>query len=178
MVVNTVIALSAAQGTGKSELAAAMADRLKCPHASVSSYIAHRLVAEGLEATPSALRSRGEEFAAQPNELVVRVLGHFGWRRGDGLVFDSVRHAHVLDILREQVAPQEVLHVGLSVPEDVRRTRLLERRREPIDPSNDHHSTEIEVSGLVADAQLQLDGTAEVAELISAVLDELERRRR
>jgi hypothetical protein len=178
MGVNAVVALSAAQGTGKTQLSVELARQLDCPHASVSAAISACLLLEGYEPSPRLLRERGAQWARYPSELVRVVLAQHKWMPGAPLVFDSIRHAEVLTALRDKVAPQPVLHVGLRVPEDVREARFRERNREPFDPSLGEHSTEVQVPELVMSADIVVDGTSDVGQMASEVLAALVAMRR
>ena len=173
-----IVALSAAQGTGKTELATALGTRLDGPHASVSAYITSLLQLEGHDPSPHLLRERGEQLARDPIDLVGRVLRSCNWTSGSGLVFDSVRHQEVLAALAARVAPQPVLHVALVVPEEERVTRLRARNREPYDPGLANHSTEVQVPELVSAADLVLDGTGPTNQMVSTVLETLAELRR
>ena len=84
-----IVALSAAQGTGKTELAIALATRLDGPHASVSAYITSVLQLEGHAPSPQLLRERGEQLAHDPNDLVSRVLSNCDWTTGLGTPYGS-----------------------------------------------------------------------------------------
>ena len=167
---SAVIALSAAQGTGKTALADELAIRLGGAHASVSEYLMSRLGEGGQTPTPALLRQLGESLAEDPSALVQECLAHCGWIRGTSLVFDSIRHTEVLDALRVEVDPQVVTHVGLEVPPGIRLSRLRARGREPVDQMHEAHSTERQVPALVAGSDLLLDGTAPVDQLASEVL--------
>lgn len=173
-----IVALSAAQGTGKTELASALANHLDVPHASVSAYITSVLQTEGIAPSPQLLRERGEQLALDPADLVGAVLGYANWASGNGLVFDSIRHQEVLTALAVWVAPQPVLHVALVVSEDEREARLRARNREPYDPRLANHSTEIQVPELVSAADLLLDGTGSIDQMASSVLEALSELRR
>lgn len=176
MAVNAVVALSGAKGTGKTELAAKLAVRLGCPHASVSSYISATLIATGAEEPcPQLLRQSGELLARNPDAMVRLVLAHYNWIPETALVFDAVRHSEVLSALRREVAPQSVLHVGLRIPEHVRESRLRSRNREPFDAGLDRHSTEAQVPALVSASDLILDGTQTQDQLVSDICRELRR---
>ena len=171
-----VVALSAAQGTGKTELARALASELHGIHASVSSYLSMVLTEDGLEPTPHLLREHGQALARDPVELVRRVLSHYGWRRDVSLVFDSIRHHDVLVALRDAVSPLPVLHVALEIPETERQARLIVRNREPFDPKLSSHSTEVQVPMLLRTADLVLDGTQGIDQLSADVIDSITRR--
>lgn len=173
-----VVALSAAQGTGKTELATALAPRLDGPHVSVSAYITSVLQLEGHDPSPQLLRERGEQLANDPADLVSRVLNYCDWTSGSGLVFDSIRHQEVLAALTACVAPQPVLHVALVVSEEERAARLRARNREPYDPGLTNHSTEVQVPELVSAADLVLDGTGPIDQMVSTVLETLAELRR
>ena len=176
MDVNSLIALSAAQGTGKTELARGLATRLGGVHAAVSAYLSAALAAAGLEPTPQLLREHGEILANDPANLVHCVLNHYRWSGDAPLVFDSIRHEQVLDALRDAVQPTPVLHVALVVPEHERQVRLLVRNREPLDPSLATHSTEVQVPTLVQTADLILDATSPVDQMVSEVVEAMPRR--
>lgn len=176
MAVTQVVALTAAQGTGKTELARALADQIVGLHASVSAYLRVELAREGANPSPNLLRERGQALANDPADLVDRVLRHYGWERDTPLIFDAIRHREVLVALRGAVRPLAVLHVGLVVPEPIREARLEARIREPHDARLTMHSTEEQVPNLVQAADLVLDGTQQVGQLASGVLAELDRR--
>lgn len=170
----TVLALSAERGAGKTTLAAAAAASLGAVHASVSGWLAYRLAEKGLAPTPDALRAAGARAAADPDVLVRQVLAHYRWRPGTFLVFDAVRHHHVLTALREQVKPQPLLHVALLLGEP----RLVCRRAGRGDAvevaAGTGHSTERHVPELVAEADLALDASLPVAELVRRLIQATE----
>lgn len=162
----TVVALSAERGAGKTTLAAPAAAALGAVHARVSGWLAHGLVEQGLDPTPEALRAAGEQAAADPSGLVRQVLAHHGWRSGTPLVFDAVRHREVLIALREQAAPQPVLHVALVLDPAQLACRLAGRGDAAGVAGGAGHSTELQVPALVGGADLVLDAALPVGELV------------
>lgn len=167
----TSIALTAARGAGKTTLAIAAAERLGARYISVSGWLAAQLEARGTAVTPDALRAVGEEAARDPALLVERCLRYAGWRPGESVVFDAIRHVSVLVALRAALAPESVFHVALVLSADARGARLVGRGDVASVESGRGHSTESEVPSLVRAADLVLDSGPTVQDLVLRIAE-------
>jgi hypothetical protein len=168
----TSIALTAERGTGKTTLAIAAAERLGARHISVSGWLTAHLEACGIASTSDALRAAGEEAASDPARLVEQSLRYSGWRPGESVVFDAIRHKDVLVALRAIVAPNPVFHVAVVLGENARVARLVRRGDVAAVEFGRGHSTEIEIPALVRAADFVLDGGLTVDELILRIAEE------
>lgn len=115
-----------------------------------------------------ALQRLGESLVNEkPKEFCRAVLDQAKWEPGKGVVVDGIRHAAIVNVLREIAAPAELLLVYVAAPDSLREARV--QRREGLDvPLDllDSHSTESEVETLHWKmANLIVDGNRPTREL-------------
>jgi dephospho-CoA kinase len=153
---NLVIAFSGRISSGKTSLARAVAVRGHAKYASFGEYIREVAAFIGRDAEDrKTLQEVGAFLASHPESLCKKTLESAAYQPGSPLVVDGIRHVEVLNTLRSQVQPSELVLVHVMAPDSSVRRRLREGRN-----INDNikvleqHSTEEQVNNalpLVAD---------------------------
>jgi dephospho-CoA kinase len=175
----TVIAIGGPPLSGKSAVAHRLAEQLAWPLAGFGSYVREVARSRGLDPNSRAeLQAIGEELvSANPGKFCQSALTFSGWRGGQSLVIDGVRHVIVLEELRKLVAPLPLSFIFVTAAKAVREERLRARAlpgEAPTLRALDEHSTERDVLlRLPAMADVKLDGTEPVEKQISKVREQL-----
>jgi cytidylate kinase len=134
--------------SGKSSISTVLASRLGWKRASFGDYVRSIALQRRLQSNRDVLQAIGEELEAHDSVLFCNaVLASVGWRTGDPLVIDGVRHVRILDNLRDIVAPRQLLFVYLEAEDTTRRARLAERESASTKllTAVEDHSTELDV---------------------------------
>ena len=174
-----VVCLAGGIGSGKTELSKGLAARLGWRRAAFGEYVRSVARERGLLDERETLQALGESLLHSDAEGFCRaVLASAGWKQGDPLVLDGVRHAEVLELIRGIVTPVALTFIYLAVPEDVRVGRLAVR---PTDDAGrlsklEQHSTEVQVKSFGHMADLILDGKSTVENLVESTLSFLATR--
>lgn len=123
--VGTVVTLSGAIGTRRSDIAVALVARLGWPRVKFSDYIKSRLQeAGGQPEDRRMLQKFGQELVQTDVEgFVAGVLEQAdGWKRGQDLVVDGLRHTEVRLALLNAVKPSTLYYVHVEVDEPTRQS--------------------------------------------------------
>jgi adenylate kinase family enzyme len=176
--VNVVLCFCGGIKSGKSTLATAVADRLRIKKTSFGDFIRARARAKGIEDRREELQALGEATIAELgwDGFCGSVLETGGWKTGDGIVVDGVRHIAALNALKRLVSPTPVMLVFVNVPEAVRQARAdAAGISSPMNLAEaDRHSTERDVHGsLRALANIVVDGTQEPDAVADAIVRSL-----
>jgi hypothetical protein len=173
-----VVALSGRIGSGKSSLAAAVAEQLGAPCVSFGDYV--RRVALNLALDPTereVLQDLGEFLVRYPEPLCKKTLESVSYRPGHALVVDGLRHLEVIPPLRALVAPAELVLVHVVAPDSERERRARAGESVLGDVHKlEKHSTEVQVLTLLpqeADIHVVNDGTRSVVEVAGEIIDAL-----
>ncbi len=170
-----VICFSSRIGAGKSTLSVSLANSFGWPHTSFGDYVRRAATQRGLNQSREALQRIGEELiSANVQSFSQAVISQIDWHKG--CVIDGIRHTQVLQAIKNIVAPLPTFLVFVDTHESVRKKRLHERGMtdNEIDAA-DRHSTEAQVRGaLKQQADILLDGSRDIPELVSAVRTFLE----
>jgi dephospho-CoA kinase len=165
-----VICLSSRIGAGKSTLADSLASALGWTHTSFGGYVRQIAKQRGSDQSREALQRIGEELiSTNVQSFSQAVISQIDWR--NGCVIDGIRHNQVLQAIKNIVNPLPTFLVFVDIDESVRRKRLHERGMtdNQIDAA-DRHSTEAQVrSGLKQEADIVLDGSRDIPDLVMAV---------
>ena len=169
-----VVGFAGAIASGKTTLTVEVARLLNCKRVSFGDQVRAIALERGKEPLRENLQAIGEQLVASDVENFCRaVLKQKGWKPGQSLVVDGIRHKEVLDTLKAIVAPTKLVLVFIEVNQDTLRARIENRalsHREIDDIQQ--HSTEVQVKNvlpLVADCIL--DGHKSVAKLSEEVID-------
>lgn len=121
--VGTVVTLSGAIGTRRSDIAIALAERLGWQRVKFSGYIKSKLQAEGANPEDRRLQQKLGQELVQTNVrgFVAGVLAQAeGWEPGLNLVVDGLRHAEVRLALLAAIDPSVLHYVHVEVDEVTR----------------------------------------------------------
>lgn len=121
----TVVTLSGAIGTRRSDIAVALAERLHWPRVKFSDYIKSRLEgAGGTSEDRRMLQKVGQELVQTDVEsFVLGVLAQAEeWKAGDDLVVDGLRHTEVRLALLNAIKPSTLYYVHVEVDEATRQS--------------------------------------------------------
>ena len=119
----TVVTLSGAIGTRRSDIAVALADRLDWQRVKFSSYIKSKLTAGGGDPDDRRLQQKlGQELVqTDVRGFVAGVLAQaHGWEPGGNLIVDGLRHAEVRLALLAEIDPSALHYVHIEVDEVTR----------------------------------------------------------
>lgn len=165
-----VICLSSRMGAGKSTLASSLASSLGWVHTSFGDYVREIAMQRGSEQSREVLQQIGEELiSTNVQSFSQAVISQIDWQ--EGCVIDGIRHIQVLRTIKGIVRPLPTFLVFVDIDESVRRKRLRERGMtdRQIDDA-DRHSTEAQIgSVLKQQADILLDGSHDIAELLMAL---------
>lgn len=173
-----VLAFAGRIASGKSTVSQGVAAALGWPWTSFGGYVRMEAQHRGLDETRAVLQQVGEQLIAAGWELFCQaVLAQAGWRPGQPLVIDGIRHVEGLQTLRDIAAPQSVLLILIDVPEMVRTVRLSARGVTGDEQQqDDRHASETQVNAILPQiANLIVDGTRPVEDLVHDITLWIER---
>lgn len=169
-----IIGLSGRIASGKTTLAATVAETLGWPRASFGDYVRSVALERGVALERPKLQALGEElFNADGIDFCNRVLAAAGYAAGCPIIVDGVRHLHVADVLAEIAAPSRFHLVYVDADSSLRHARLRDSRGE--DSAHvaeaDAHSTENEVPMLREMASLVVDSSEPVNVIAAYIIN-------
>ncbi len=176
-----VIAFAGKIGSGKTTITTSLADALAWPRVSFGDYVRSVARERGLEETREVLQFVGTEILrADPRAFCNSVLANSGWKAGQNLLIDGLRHAETIKIISELTRAETLDIIFVKISEEVRLSRL--KGREGSDPSYralvEAHSSEAQVTSALADAAdfvVDNDGTLQAT--ISEIVKWMDRRK-
>jgi len=162
-------------GSGKTALTTALAQALECKRASFGDYVRQVVESRALEQTRENLQRIGTEILEHDRfAFCDAVLRHAGWKRGDGLLIDGLRHLETIDPLQQLVDPARLKLVYIEISDGTRLERLQARGEGNPDALAvaEAHSSEKQVAGILAPrADLIVDGGDPIYENVRRVLE-------
>ena len=168
-----VIAFAGKIGSGKTTLTKALAESLGCLRASFGDYVRDVVRAQGLPPTRENLQRVGTQLLeSDTNGFCRAVLSQPGWRPGEMLVIDGLRHKETVNPIKDIISPAELRIVFLSVDENTRLARLAQRGDADISALTraDAHSSELQVGSTLCEmADLVLEGDESVEDTVLRV---------
>jgi dephospho-CoA kinase len=176
-----VLAFAGSIASGKSTLSMGIAQTLGWPRVSFGDYVRHVVQGRGLECSREVLQEVGAALIEEQGwkAFCRAVIAQVEWEPGQSLVVDGIRHAEAVEVLRQLVAPSELLLVLIAVEESARRARLHQRSitNDETQQRFDVHSTEIQVRTLLPEmADFTVDGTRPVANLLQEIVHWVQQR--
>lgn len=168
-----IIGFSGKIGSGKTTLSAAVAKALNWPCASFGDYVREVARRQGIETSRKMLQEIGALLVENPDEFCLSLLEQYGWKPGQHLIVDGIRHAKIIYALRKVTEPSRVFLIFVEVDEKVRKKRLLNHKDigKQRDPELESHVTETDVkTALPTMADLLVDGTRPVPDLVNQIL--------
>jgi len=169
-----VVAFAGGIASGKSTLSMGIANTLGWARVSFGDYIRHVARSRGLECSREALQNVGSALIAQGwDEFCRSVLMQGGWEPGQPLIIDGIRHTEAVAVLRQLVAPSELLLVFIALDDRTREVRM--RQRGVADPEKlrrvEEHPTEVQVRTVLPDmADLTVDGSRSTEDLLREIV--------
>lgn len=169
-----VLAFSGKIGSGKSSISAAVAQALQLPLVSFGGYVRQQAQLLGLEPTRQQLQDLGESLLqADAQSFCAAVLAQAP-NQDDGLVVDGIRHESVLQILKKLVIPQQLLHIHITLEEDVRVERVIKRQGITTDEEEQrriiNHPTEVQVADILPNlADITINSAGELDDVVNQV---------
>jgi cytidylate kinase len=123
-----IIGFSGKIGSGKTTISTAVAEALNWPHASFGDYVREVGRERGIEESRKVLQEIGASLVENPDEFCLSLLELSGWKPGQHLVVDGVRHAKIVDALHRTTKPSRVFLVFVEVNEKVRKKRIQNQK--------------------------------------------------
>jgi dephospho-CoA kinase len=169
-----VIAFAGKIGSGKTTITKSLADALGWSRASFGDYVRKVVRERKLEESRVVLQRVGTELLrADPRDFCRLVLVTAGWRAGQDLLIDGLRHEETIEIIRQLTQAETVQVVFVRISEEVRLGRLV--GYEESDPSCraivEAHSSEAQVtSNLAKSANFAVDNDGPLPGTISEIL--------
>jgi len=170
---NIVIAFAGQIGSGKSTISIALAEALGLSRASFGDHVRSVAKQRGLTQDRKMLQIIGSELIKNGwGPFCKAVLSQAGWKRGDSIIVDGIRHIEAIETLRQMTAPLKFVQIFISIEEEDRKSRLMskgimDKKGKSIIES---HSTEAQVYSLHNEANLVLDGTQPISELVRQII--------
>ena len=171
-----VIALAGPIGSGKSTLSFSIAAALGLHRASFGDYVRSVARQKGSTEDRETLQFLGFELMKKGwRPFCEAVLSQAGWKKGEGVVVDGIRHSGVIEVLRQITAPSKFILIFVSIGERERQIRLVQKgiRDEEDRVKIESHPTEVQVKSLESMADHILDGTKLPRELVNQVIEYL-----
>jgi dephospho-CoA kinase len=169
-----VIAFAGKIGSGKTTITKSLADVLGWSRASFGDYVRKVVRERGLEETRVVLQRVGTELLrADPRDFCRSVLLSAGWRTGQDLLIDGLRHAETIEIIRQLTQAETFRIVFVRIKEEVRLQRLegYEENVPSYRATVEAHSSEAQVtSNLAESATLVVDNDGPLQATISEIL--------
>ncbi|MFX0116116.1 MAG: AAA family ATPase [Candidatus Hodarchaeota archaeon] len=168
-----IIGFSGKIGSGKTTLSAAVAEALNWPCVSFGDYVREVARRKGVESSRKMLQEIGALLVENPDEFCLSLLKQYGWKPGQHLIVDGIRHVKIIYSLRKVTEPSRVFLIFVEVDEKVRKKRLLNYKdiAEQEDQELESHVTEAEVKTILpAMADLLVDGTRPVPDILNQIL--------
>ena len=122
------VAIAGRMGSGKTTLALAISTAFGWPRASFGDYVRSEVMKRGLSLSRNNLQVIGTELLEADVPLFCsRVLAGSGWRPGQGLVIDGLRHSETIDPICKLIYPLPLKIVLIEVDDLIRKARLAQK---------------------------------------------------
>lgn len=169
-----LLVFSGSIASGKSTLSREIAASLGWQRVSFGDYVRTVVQRQGLDESREVLQAVGASLIEQGlQQFCQSVLAQVNWKPGQPLVVEGLRHAEIVSILRQIVAPLELRLIFIAANEQTREARLAEKgltdrtQQQQIEA----HSTEAQVKTVLPKmADLTVDGTRTIEELVAEIV--------
>ena len=170
---SVVLAFAGSIASGKSTISTAVATSLGWSRVSFGEYVRSEARLRGLGESRAVLQNLGVSLIDEGCEQFCRaVLAQTGWRLGQSLVVDGLRHVEALQELKRLVAPAKLLLIFIETSEAVRRNRVTERKGADCKEllRIESHSTERQVQAALPQiADITVDGNRPIEDLAQEI---------
>ena len=165
-----VVSFSGRIGSGKSSVTAALAAKLGWPRAGFGDYLRAEIARRGGNPeSREALQDLGQALVERdPEAFCAAVLENVGYKRGDDLLVDGIRHVDIHRIITRLVSPSSARLIYLAADDTVRIERVVTRARDQHDFQRaEGHRVEAElIAALPAAADQVLSALVPLTDLI------------
>lgn len=169
----TVICFAGRIASGKSSVSTAFADRFGWRYASFGKYVREVAQSKGHDISDrSVLQTLGANLIDELGweTFCWNVLLSAGWKDGEPLVVDGVRHIEAYRAITTLVAPSLAVLAFLDVEDGLLDSRRQVRGLSPDEGRLETHSTEIQVVRSLPDiAELRLNAGRPVEEIVADI---------
>lgn len=162
------VAFAGKLGSGKTTVTRSLAEALGWPRAGFGDYVREAVRRRGLEGTRENLQRVGSQLLdSDPETFCTSVLLSCGWRSGQNLIIDGLRHVETIEIIRKLVYPAALKIVFISVPESTRLQRLRQRGESDVATAERHSSEQQVGSDVYSCADLVVEGNKPVESIVA-----------
>ena len=162
------VAFAGKLGSGKTTVTRSLAGTLGWPRAGFGDYVREAVRRQGLEQNRENLQRIGSQLLdSGPETFCTSVLRSCGWKAGQNLIIDGLRHVETIEIIRKVVYPAALKIVFISVPESTRLERLLQRGERDVTSAERHSSEQQVASAVYACADLVVEGNKPVESIVA-----------
>ena len=170
-----VVSFAGRIGSGKSSVTTALADVLGWRRAAFGDYLRAEIARSGGDPeSRETLQNVGQSLVDSDPEAFCRaVLESVGFRPGEDLLVDGVRHVDIQSIIRDLVAPSEARLVYLAADDSTRVHRVSNRLQGRQDFLRaEQHRVEAELAEVLpSKADAVMDAHADLAQLVERCRD-------
>ena len=168
-----IVAFAGKIGSGKTTITKSLADLLAWPRASFGDYVREAARQRGMKDTREVLQALGTEILrADPDNFCQSVLRHCGWKAGQNLLIDGLRHEETVEIIKALTRATTVSIVFVKISEEVRLDRLMGREGSDANyrAMVEAHSSEAQVNSILAGkANFTVDNDGPLEATVSAI---------
>ena len=162
------VAFAGKLGSGKTTVTRSLAEALGWPRASFGDYVREVVRKQGLEETRENLQRVGTQLLERDREsFCTSVLLTCGWKAGQNLIIDGLRHVETIEIIRKLVYPAALKIVFISVPESTRLVRLQQRGEGDVVTAERHPSEQQVGSAVYLCADFVIEGTRPLRSIVA-----------
>lgn len=174
MILPTILTFGGPIASGKTTLSTRVAETLGWRRASFGGYIKDMARQQGIDPTRDNLQGLGkEEIDKGWDAFCAGVMRAAGWKTGQNLVVDGMRHLGALDSITKIAAPARVYLVYIMVDEKERQRRIRARGDGAVlTEQHEDHVTERQVATEIPErADIIVDGDGTIEDAARTVLD-------
>jgi dephospho-CoA kinase len=165
------VAFAGKIGSGKTTVTTALAKALGWPRASFGDFVRKVARERGVPETRRNLQELGTRLLeSDAFDFCNSVLSSSGWRTGENLIMDGLRHVETVEIIRKLVQPAVLKIVSVSVSEATRAHRLRNRGESGVASIEAHSSEQQVTSVLQKHADLEIDGDRPLEIIVAELL--------
>ena len=174
--IDKAIVLTGMTCCGKSTLANMIATQTEYKKVSFGGYLFNYAELMGLDTKKETLQIIGQQFIDEDPKKFLSAVINFSVP-GKLVIFEGVRHLSIFEEIKN--ISQQTISFFIDVRFDERLRRFNLREKEKLSENDflllDNHRVEGEIPKLKTLADVVLDGTADPKELLSSVLEKLEK---
>ncbi len=168
-----IAVLAGKSGSGTARLGARVASILDWPFASFGAYVRAESARKKLAGARDELQDTGSGLVRDVEGFCHAVVAQSGWRPGQSLIIDGLRHPKVLKTLRRMFKPTEVIGIYVEADQRTREENLLQRGEFHFGglATVDRHPVERGIQALRRSARTVLDNALPEANVTDHLLE-------